>query len=61
MVVFDYAPKYEKAIDQISEWIQEGKILINEDIYEGIDNFRSVFLKLFNGNKMGKLILKVKN
>jgi hypothetical protein len=60
MVVFDYAPKYDKAIDQISEWIQEGKILINEDIYEGIDNFRSVFLKLFNGNKMGKLILNVK-
>jgi hypothetical protein len=60
MVVFDYAPKYEKAIDQISGWIQEGKILINEDIYEGIDNFRSVFLKLFNGKKMGKLILKVK-
>ena len=60
MVVFDYAPKYDKAIDQISGWIQEGKILINEDIYEGIDNFRSVFLKLFNGKKMGKLILKVK-
>ena len=34
MVVFDYAPKYEKAIDQISGWIQEGKILINEDIYK---------------------------
>jgi hypothetical protein len=46
MVVFDYAPKYEKAIDQISGWIQEGKILINEDIYEGIDNFRSVFFKI---------------
>ncbi len=60
MVVFDYAPKYEKAIDEISGWIEDGKILINEDIYEGIDNFRSIFLKLFNGNKMGKLILKVK-
>lgn len=61
MVVFDYAPKYKKAIDEISEWIENGKIVINEDIYEGIENFRSVFLKLFNGEKLGKLILKVKN
>ena len=48
-----------KAIDEISRWIEDGKILINEDIYEGIDNFRSIFLKLFNGDKMGKLILKI--
>jgi hypothetical protein len=60
MIVTDYANKYDKAIDEISRWIEDGKILINEDIYEGIDNFRSIFLKLFNGNKMGKLILKLK-
>ena len=60
MIVTDYANKYDKAIDEISRWIEDGKILINEDIYEGIDNFRSTFLKLFNGNKMGKLILKLK-
>ena len=60
MIVTDYANRYDKAIDEISRWIEDGKILINEDIYEGIDNFRSTFLKLFNGNKMGKLILKLK-
>ena len=60
MIVFDYVPKYEKAISEISGWIEEGKITVNEDIYEGIDNFRSIFLKLFNGDKMGKLILKIK-
>jgi hypothetical protein len=60
MIVTDYANKYDIAIDEISRWIEDGKILINEDIYEGIDNFRSTFLRLFNGNKMGKLILKLK-
>ena len=60
MIVFDYVPKYEKAISEISGWIEEGKITVNEDIYEGIDNFRSIFLKLFSGDKMGKLILKIK-
>ena len=60
MIVFDYVNKYEKAISEISGWIEDGKITVNEDIYEGIDNFRSIFLKLFNGDKMGKLILKIK-
>ena len=60
MVVLDYAPEYKKAINKISGWIDDGKIIINEDIYEGIENFRSIFLRLFNGNKLGKLILKVK-
>ena len=60
MIVFDYVHKYEKAISEISGWIEEGKITVNEDIYEGIHNFRSIFLKLFNGDKMGKLILKIK-
>ena len=60
MIVFDYVHKYEKAISEISGWIEEGKIKVNEDIYEGIHNFRSIFLKLFNGDKMGKLILKIK-
>jgi len=60
MIVFDYVHKYEKAISEISGWIEEGKITVNEDIYEGIDNFRSIFLKLFSGDKMGKLILKIK-
>ena len=60
MIVFDYVHKYEKAISEISGWIEKGKITVNEDIYEGIDNFRSIFLKLFNGDKMGKLILKIK-
>ena len=58
--MFDYVPKYEKAISEISGWIEEGKITVNEYIYEGIDNFISIFLKLFNGDKMGKLILKIK-
>ena len=35
------------------------KILSKEDVHEGIENFRDTFLRLFNGEKMGKLVLKV--
>ena len=59
MVVFDYKNDYPMAINQISEWFSEGKLKSNESIFQGIDNFYEVFLKLFNGNKRGKLILKI--
>ncbi|MDC0654722.1 NADP-dependent oxidoreductase [Flavobacteriaceae bacterium] len=59
MVVFDYKNDYPMAINQISEWFNQGKLKSNESIFKGIDNFYETFLKLFNGNKRGKLILKL--
>ena len=44
---------------KIRNWILEGRLLAKEDVYHGIENFHDVFLKLFNGEKIGKLILKI--
>ena len=59
MVVFDYAKNYGLAQKEMRDWILSGKLKSNEDIYEGIENFHEIFLKLFNGEKKGKLILKL--
>ena len=59
MVVFDYEAQYDQARIQMSKWMKEGKLKTKEDVYEGIDNFYEVFLKLFSGDKLGKLILKI--
>lgn len=59
MVVMDYAKNYGKAAREMGGWIAEGKLKSKEDIYEGIENFYPTFQKLFSGEKMGKLILKV--
>jgi len=60
MVVLDYAPKYREAMQIMAGWMQEGKLKSKEDVYEGIENFRDTFYRLFNGDKLGKLILKIK-
>ncbi len=60
MVVLDYVPKYSDAMKQMSQWMAEGKLKAKEDVYEGIENFRDTFYRLFNGDKMGKLVLKIK-
>ncbi len=58
-VVFDYAKDYGTAAREMAGWIQSGKLKSKEHIEEGIENFHETFLKLFNGNKRGKLVLKV--
>ena len=59
MVVFDHAKDYQKAAMQLGQWMMQGKLKSKEDIYEGIENFHETFLRLFSGDKMGKLVLKV--
>ncbi len=59
MVVLDYAQDYGTAMKEMAGWMQEGKLKSREDIYEGIENFRETFLRLFSGEKNGKLVLKV--
>lgn len=60
MVVFDYAEHYGKASKEMSQWLAEGKLKSKEDIYEGIENFKETYERLFTGQKRGKLILKIK-
>jgi NADPH-dependent curcumin reductase len=59
IVVFDYAPRYGEAVRDIATWMKEGKFISREDVVNGIDQFPSALLKLFNGENFGKLCLRV--
>lgn len=59
MVVLDYAKDYQAAAQEMGMWMMQGKIKSREDIYEGLENFYETFLRLFSGDKKGKLILKI--
>jgi len=59
MVVLDYAKDYGKAAQEMGMWMAQGKLKTREDVYDGIENFPETFTRLFTGDKMGKLVLKV--
>jgi NADPH-dependent curcumin reductase len=59
IIVFDFLSRYPEAVAQISSWITEGVLHAQEDIYEGIEQFPEVFLKLFSGDNFGKLLIKI--
>ena len=59
MVVMDYASRYGEASMEMARWMQSGELKSREHIIDGIENFHDAFLRLFSGDKMGKLVLKV--
>ncbi|HEY1509213.1 MAG TPA: NADP-dependent oxidoreductase [Solirubrobacteraceae bacterium] len=59
-LVFDYADRYGQAIAELAGWLRDGKLVSREHIVEGgIPAFPETFLKLFEGENIGKLVLAV--
>ncbi len=60
MVVFDYAPRFGQAAAEIAGWMQEGRLISREHIVDGgVSAFPETLLKLFTGENVGKLVLRV--
>jgi NADPH-dependent curcumin reductase CurA len=58
-VVIDYMGRAPEATREMASWIAEGKLIAREDVVEGFDNFPEALQKLFRGENVGKLVLKV--
>ena len=58
-VVFDYAPRFSEAAREMAGWMAADKLKTREDIVEGLETFPETFLKLFRGENLGKLLIKV--
>ena len=59
MLVMDYAKDYGAAAREMGLWMRDGKLKSREFVVEGIRTFPETFHRLFTGQKMGKLVLKV--
>lgn len=58
-LVFDYAPRYGPALEQLGEWVRSGQIKYQEDIIEGFENMPRALIGLFRGENLGKRLLKI--
>jgi NADPH-dependent curcumin reductase CurA len=58
-LVSEYVPRFGEAGLQIAQWLAEGKLRIDEDVQEGLENAYAAFMRLFSGANTGKLILKI--
>ncbi|TCP26598.1 hypothetical protein EV207_11929 [Scopulibacillus darangshiensis] len=58
-IVSDYAKEFQEAEQILAKWVQDGKIKYRETIVEGFDNIIQAFLGLFEGDNIGKYLVKI--
>ena len=58
-VVFNYAARYGEGVKEMAGWMAAGKLKSREDIVQGFATFPETLLKLFRGENLGKLMIKV--
>ncbi|HEX5096104.1 MAG TPA: NADP-dependent oxidoreductase, partial [Acidimicrobiia bacterium] len=55
----DHWTRYLEAADQLSQWNAEGKIKHREHVLDGLDRAPEALVRLFSGDHLGKLVVKV--
>ena len=58
-IVWDFASQEKEALQQLTNWIQQGKLHYLEDIVDGLENAPVAFIRLFDGKNFGKLVVRV--
>jgi NADPH-dependent curcumin reductase CurA len=57
--LFYFADRLDQGAKQLAEWVQQGKLRVEEDVHEGFEKAPALLMSVFTGKKPGKLILKV--
>ena len=57
-IVIDYFPRFPEGIQQMAQWLMEGKIKFETDVVKGFENAPSSLSRLFEGKNLGKLVVE---
>ena len=59
MVVYDHEDMRAKMVEDVSQWLRDGKVQYLEDRTNGLANAPEAFSQLMQGNNVGKSIVVV--
>jgi len=60
-IILDYMDRYPEALEALSGWMKEGKLKARLDVTDGLENALQTVKKLYTGDNMGKLMVRVKD
>ncbi len=58
-IVIDYVHRFPEAQKRMRRWLAEGKLKHRATIIEGFENLPKALIKLFEGENIGKMMVKV--
>lgn len=58
-LVGDYQERRAEFIQDMSQWLQDGKLKYKEDVVKGLENATHAFIGLLQGENFGKLIVQI--
>lgn len=58
-IVLDYQHRYGEALARLAAWLREGKLTCREDILEGIEACPDAIARLYRGENIGKLLVRL--
>lgn len=58
-VVRDHYDMTNQFLNDMTKWVKEGKIKWKETIFDGLENAPQAFIALFNGENLGKTLVKI--
>ena len=57
--IFSYEARYDDGRRRLARWLAEGRLKYKEDVVDGLENAAASFLRFFEGETFGKLLVKV--
>ena len=58
-IVMDYLSQRDRAISDLRAWVEDGKLKVEEDVIEGLENTPTALIGLLAGENRGKRMVKV--
>ena len=59
LLLTDHAAEFPKARARLQSWIASGQVKTREDYADGLENAPETLMRLFRGDNIGKLLLRV--
>lgn len=58
-IVMDYMDQRDEAVAKLQEWVRSGKLKVQEDVIDGLENTPAALIGLLAGDNRGKRMVKV--
>jgi NADPH-dependent curcumin reductase CurA len=58
-IVMDYMDERDAALTELQSWVASGKLKVQEDVIDGLENTPNALIGLLHGENRGKRMVRV--